>query len=192
MRRISMAARDELVAAIAGRYAQGNRVERGRILDEFAAVTGFHRKHAMRLLRAGQVTRRCDPRPGRRIYAEAVREALIVIWEASDRICGKRLRQLLPILANRPARAVGQGLETVFLIALKNLVAGLARNAERATDLAHRFAVQPLSDNPQALGHYRTLLPRHPHLPRKGESCYPCVRYDLSPMSQTAQGTNRR
>ena len=49
-----MAARDELVAAIAGRYAQADRTERGRILDEFTAVTGFHRKHAMRLLRAGQ------------------------------------------------------------------------------------------------------------------------------------------
>jgi hypothetical protein len=98
MRRISMAARDELVAAIAGRYAQGDRAERGRILDEFAAVTGFHRKHAMRLLRAGQVTRRCGPRPDRRVYDEAVREALIVVWEASDRICGKRLRPLLPIL----------------------------------------------------------------------------------------------
>src|ERR1700750_1750402 len=98
MRRISMAARDELVAAIAGRYAQRDRAERGRILDEFAAVTGFHRKHAMRLLRAGQVTRRCGARPGRRIYDEAVREALIVVWEASDRICGKRLRPLLPTL----------------------------------------------------------------------------------------------
>jgi hypothetical protein len=93
-----MAARDELVAAIAGRYAQGDRAERGRILDEFAAVTGFHRKHAMRLLRAGRVTRRCGPRLGRRVYGEAVREALIVVWEASDRICGKRLRPLLPIL----------------------------------------------------------------------------------------------
>ena len=93
-----MAARDELVAAIAGRYAQGDRAERGRILDEFAAVTGFHRKHAMRLLRAGRVTGRCGPRPGRRVYDEAVREALIVVWEASDRICGKRLRPLLPIL----------------------------------------------------------------------------------------------
>ena len=61
-----MAARDELVAAIAGRYAQGDRAERGRILDEFAALTGFHRKHAMRLLRAGRVTRRYRPRPERR------------------------------------------------------------------------------------------------------------------------------
>jgi hypothetical protein len=99
-----MAARDELVAAIAGRYEQGDRAERGRILDEFAAVTGFHRKHAMRLLRAGRVTRRCGPRPGRRVYDEAVREALIVVWEASDRICGKRLRPLLPILVEAMER----------------------------------------------------------------------------------------
>lgn len=28
----------------------------------------------------------------------AAREALIVLWEASDRVCGKRLRSLLPIL----------------------------------------------------------------------------------------------
>jgi hypothetical protein len=98
LRRIGMAARDELVAAIAAPYARGDRDERGRILDEFAAVTGYHRKHAMWLLRAGQVKRRHGPRPDRRIYDEAVREALILVWEASDRICGKRLRPLLPIL----------------------------------------------------------------------------------------------
>jgi len=99
-----MAARDELVAAIVGRYAQGDRSERGRILDEFTAVTGFHRKHAMRLLRAGQVNRRGGPRPGRRVYDDAVREALIVVWEASDRICGKRLQPLLPILVEAMER----------------------------------------------------------------------------------------
>ena len=32
----------------------------------------------------------------RRIYSEAVREALIVLWEAADRICGKRLKAILP------------------------------------------------------------------------------------------------
>jgi hypothetical protein len=71
-----MAARDELVAAVTDRYARGDRGERGRILDEFAEITGYHRKHAMRLLRVGQMNRRCGPRPGRRIYDEAVREAL--------------------------------------------------------------------------------------------------------------------
>jgi hypothetical protein len=46
MRRVSMATRDELVAALVERYAWGSRRERGLILDEFVAVTKFHRKRA--------------------------------------------------------------------------------------------------------------------------------------------------
>ena len=98
-----MAARDELVAAIAGRYAQGDRAERGRILDEFAAVTGFHRKHAMRLLRTGQVNRRSGPRRGCRVYDEAVREALIVVLGG----VGPDLRQAAAAAAARPGRGNG-------------------------------------------------------------------------------------
>ena len=99
-----MATRDELVAALAGRYASSNRKERGRILDEFAAVSGFHRKHAMRLLRAGRPAGGPGLGAARRLYDEAVREALIVIWEASDRVCGKRLRPLVPILVEAMER----------------------------------------------------------------------------------------
>lgn len=93
-----MTTRDELVVALAGRYALGSRADRSRMLDEFAALTGHHRKHAMRLLRASTSESRCSPRPERWIYDQATREALIVVWEASDRICGKRLRPLMPIL----------------------------------------------------------------------------------------------
>jgi hypothetical protein len=104
MGQISMATRDELVVALAGRYASSSRKHRGRILDEFVAVSGFHRKHAMRLLRAGQSGQGAGPRPARRIYSEAVRDALIVIWEAADRVCGKRLRPLVPILVEAMER----------------------------------------------------------------------------------------
>ena len=104
MRRVSMATRDELVEAVAQRYAGSGRNEKTRILDEFVAVTGFHRKHAMRLLRNGQQARRSGPRPGRRIYDDAVRDVLIVIWEASDRVCGKRLKPLVPILVEAMER----------------------------------------------------------------------------------------
>src|SRR4051812_37096611 len=99
-----MATRDELVAAVIERYSKGRRAEKGRILDEFVAVTGFHRKHAMRVLRGGQASRRSAPRPERRLYDEAVREALIVIWEASDWVCGKRLKALAPILVDAMER----------------------------------------------------------------------------------------
>ena len=104
MRQVSMATRDELVVAVAGRYSSSSRVERGLILDEFASVTGHHRKHAMRLLRAGLTGCGMKPRPRRRIYGEAIRLALVVIWEASDRICGKRLRPLVPILVESMER----------------------------------------------------------------------------------------
>jgi hypothetical protein len=104
MGQISMATRDELVGALATRYAASNRKERGRILDEFVAVSGLHRKHAMRLLRAGRTHQRSSPRPRRRLYNEAVCEALIVLWEASDRVCGKRLRALVPILVEAMER----------------------------------------------------------------------------------------
>ena len=73
MGQISMAARDELVAALVTRYAASGRDERGRILDEFTAITGLHRKHAMRLLRNGRSERRTGTRPERRLYNEAVR-----------------------------------------------------------------------------------------------------------------------
>ncbi len=99
-----MTTRDELVVALAGRYALGSRVDRGRMLDEFAALTGHHRKHAMRLLRAGVSSGRSSPRPERRMYDQATREALIVVWEASDRICGKRLRPLVPVLISAMER----------------------------------------------------------------------------------------
>ena len=92
------------MAAIAGRYFQADKTERGRILDKFTAITGFHRKHAMRLLRADQPKRRCEARPGRRAYDDATREALIVISGASDRICGKRLRPLVPVLVEAMER----------------------------------------------------------------------------------------
>ena len=64
-------------------------------------VSGYHRKHAIRLLSGGGEDGEargasCVGGVGRRIYDEAVREALIVTWEAADRICGKRLKVVLP------------------------------------------------------------------------------------------------
>ena len=93
-----MATRTELVEAVGDRYRSVDRSSKGRVLDEFVAVTGFHRKHAMRLLRATHLAKAKGARPERRVYDEAVRTALIVLWEAADRLCGKRLRPLIPIL----------------------------------------------------------------------------------------------
>ena len=99
MAEISTATRKDLVQAVSERYRTTVLVnEKSRILDEFVALTGYHRKHAIRVLN-GCTGTTALPRRGRlRLYDEAVRQALIVFWEASDRICGKRLKPLLPVL----------------------------------------------------------------------------------------------
>lgn len=38
------------------------------------------------------------PRPERSVYDDVVRVALVVLWDAADRICGKRLKPLIPLL----------------------------------------------------------------------------------------------
>ena len=48
-----MTTRKELVEALRVRYSSAPREDRIKILDEFVALTGYHRKHAIRVLRDG-------------------------------------------------------------------------------------------------------------------------------------------
>lgn len=96
-RRVSMATRKELIEAVGARYRGADASERTKILDEFVAVTGYHRKHAIRVL-STSAQARMERVPRNRLYDEAVRQALIVLWEAGDRVCGKRLKPLIPVL----------------------------------------------------------------------------------------------
>jgi hypothetical protein len=98
-RALTRTARQELVQAIRVRYNAGSREVKSRILEEFASVSGYHRKSAIRILN-GATCPDEDQRGCRRprVYDEAARQALIVLWEASDRLCGKRLKAVFPIL----------------------------------------------------------------------------------------------
>jgi len=86
----------EYVQALRNRYLGASKEGKGKMLDEFTQVTGLHRKAAIRLLH-----RLSQPRAGRqrgrpRKYGTGVAEALRVVWEASDRLCSKRLQPFLP------------------------------------------------------------------------------------------------
>ncbi len=88
-----MGARREITAAVVDRYRSAGRADNGRILDELCAVTGWHRKHAIQAL-AIHVAISPEARRQRKppTYGAPIRDALGALWEASDRICGKRLR----------------------------------------------------------------------------------------------------
>jgi len=49
-RKISGETRAELVEALRERYQAGSRAEKTRILEEFVAISGHHRKSAIRVL----------------------------------------------------------------------------------------------------------------------------------------------
>jgi hypothetical protein len=96
--KISMGARREVVSAVVGRCRSAGRTEKGRILKELCAVTGWHHKHAVRVLAGDDAHKARVTRQRRRTYGASVKDALIALWEASDRICGKRLVAMIPAL----------------------------------------------------------------------------------------------
>jgi Integrase core domain len=101
---ISKQAKHEVLKALRDRYDQSSESEKTKILDEFVAITRCHRKHAIRLLTGLDSLAQQTHTPARRVYSDAVREALIILWEAADRICGKRLKMVLPSLVSAMER----------------------------------------------------------------------------------------
>lgn len=85
----------EVVERLRHRYLQASRMEKSKILDEFVALSGMHRKSAIRALRQGYVRGR-ERRGRKRVYTGAVVAALVEVWRVCGCICGKRLQPFLP------------------------------------------------------------------------------------------------
>ncbi len=96
---MSLDSRRELLAVTAPRYRTAQGAERSRILEEFVANTGYHRKYALTVLNhpLSKGTTR-QKRQRRRHYPLAVQQALITCWHVANGICSKRLVPYLPEL----------------------------------------------------------------------------------------------
>ena len=93
---MSQRSKRELFEAIRSRYLKATKAEKQKILDEFTAVTGFHRKYAVRVLRHGYARCKRKPKGRKAIYRGEVVTTLEHIWEIYGRICSKRLHPYLP------------------------------------------------------------------------------------------------
>jgi hypothetical protein len=89
----------EYAQALRLRYRKAAKEEKSKMLDEFIQVTGFHRKAAIRLLNRVSWLTSGKQRGRKRKYGSEVAEALKEVWEASDRLCSKRLKPFIPEMA---------------------------------------------------------------------------------------------
>ncbi len=89
----------EYIRAISKRYATATAIAKHKILDEFCATTGYHRKSAIRVLarlhRPSRSHRHHRGRPP--AYRAQVVAVLAEIWEAAGYPWSTRLKALLPL-----------------------------------------------------------------------------------------------
>jgi len=97
---MSPRSKKEYVEAIFLRYKKASCKERTLILDEFCATSGYHRKHAIRLLRGFK--RFVKPKLKKRgrppvYHRNLILKPLKTIWLAANLPCSKRLKVILPL-----------------------------------------------------------------------------------------------
>jgi hypothetical protein len=92
---LSMATRKAITREMAQRCVRARKLERGRMLDELCALTGYNRSYAARLLRlrarAPARSAGARRRDRGRIYGPETHEPLRKCWAVAGGICGKPL-----------------------------------------------------------------------------------------------------
>ena len=96
---MSLKSKRELIEVVRSRYLKASKFEKQKMLDEFTFATGYHRKHAVRVLKNQvqvQNHLKGKTKTYKAIYRGEVVLALEQIWEIYGHICSKRLQPFLP------------------------------------------------------------------------------------------------
>jgi len=96
--------RRELLLALRPQYLNAPLGEKKKLLDGLVRATGYDRKYAVTLLSRGSSEKRQGTRKRKRKYDDAVVDALLVVWQAANRICSKRLVPFMPSLVEALTR----------------------------------------------------------------------------------------
>ena len=98
---MSLQSRKELLALVRKRYQQASRFDKNKILNELVATTSYCRKYVINLLNLDEAKTVVQKKQlGEKKYNEAVKQALLTIWHAANRICSKRLVPFIPELGS--------------------------------------------------------------------------------------------
>ncbi len=96
---MSRKSKNELLEVVRPRYLKASKFEKQKILDELTSATGYHRKHAIRVLKNKVQVQNHFKRKTetyKTLYRGEVVQALEQLWEIYGQICSKRLQPFLP------------------------------------------------------------------------------------------------
>ena len=149
---LTMETRREVAKVYAKRYASaGTKKEKGAILDEVVALTGWHRKHAVRVLSGGGApAARRDP-PGRRgpkpRYGMEHKRVLKLVWAILDFPCSKRtkagMRDVLDALERCGHAKLAPKLEREMLAMSASTIGRLLASDRRAMAPGGKASTKP-------------------------------------------------
>jgi hypothetical protein len=135
----------EYAAIMRKRYLKASKKEKGQILNEFVKVTGYHRKAAIRILL--KVVPLTIGRKGHPATYGSALQPLRVIWEASDRLCSKRLQPFIPemiqVLRHKGELQINANLETQLVKLSPSTIDRMLRPYRNVGGRKSRSTTQP-------------------------------------------------
>src|SRR4030065_638406 len=139
--------RRKYIHKMCGRYRQGKKGEKGKLLDEIETVTGMHRKAIIRLLN-GRLSRKERSRERGKEYGVEVGDTVRVIARSLDYPCAERLQPNLVWMAQQLGQhgglRVGQEiLEKLARISISTLKRSLKRVGRSDPKLATQQPKRP-------------------------------------------------
>jgi hypothetical protein len=140
--RVTLPSRRQLLKHFAPQYREASSAQKRVLLDPFAQATGSHRgsgrwllTHAEDVLQAPRYKRASH-------YGPEVQQALLLLWNAANRICAKRLLPFLPTLMEALERHEHLHISAEYRNQLLSMSASLSRSAPAFP--AHTRSAWPL------------------------------------------------
>jgi hypothetical protein len=158
------------------RYRKSSEKERSKLLDEMQEITGYHRKHLLRLIN-GKIARKLRQRQRGRTYGVEVVHALQVLAESFDYPCAERLCHNLVWMAKHLeihgelelSPALLHQLEKISISTIRRILKRLGRDKPRlprknpkdANRYRRNVPTRRIPWNEQIPGHFEADLVHH-------------------------------
>lgn len=98
---MSKLSKREYLVEVKKKYWKAEKKQKTQLLNDVCCFTKYHRKYALELLNKPLPKKWKRYKPREKIYDQPVIDALKVLWQAADEVCGERLHPFIPDLLDK-------------------------------------------------------------------------------------------